>query len=105
MATLSARSISKGTGASRATARKWIDGKPLSPKKQRQIDAWAREHGVLLASDLLRCLPADQHHSARGLLNQFALHYGVPILHTIHGSHYLDGSPSTEINAQFKELI
>lgn len=101
MATLSARSIARGTGASRKTSRKWLDGQALSKSKQAQLDDWARANQVLVAADLLKILPESRQGEGAGLLAQFCFHFGIAMI-AGSGSHtYLDGSPSDEILRSF----
>jgi len=105
VATLSARKISKGTGASRATARKWIEGQALSKSKQCQIDTWAESQGILIASRLLSSIEASRHSEARGLIDRLADHLGCPgVLHEIKGEQYLQ-SESDVLNALFHNEV
>jgi len=98
---LSARKISQRTGASRATASKWLDGQPLSRSKQCQLDDWARENQVLVAADLLKILPESRQGEGAGLLAQFCLHFGIAMLAGSGNHVYLDGNPSDEIQRSF----
>jgi len=104
-ASLSARSISKRTGASRKTASKWLDGQALSKSKQAQIDTWAESQGILIASRLLSSIAASRHSEARGLIDRLADHLGCPgVLHSIKGEQYLQTESET-LNALFHNEV